>query len=159
MPDWMSHIIIVLIFSEVFNIRKKSLLVFGSLLPDFLSKLHLFFFYFGLNDFLSFGFFHTPVVSILVGVIVASLFKYNRVKTTVFIIFGVISHFLADLTMKHFHSGMLIYFPFSFKVYTFNLIWPEQSIYVLIVSFIVYVIIRIVKKINLENRGLFNLLK
>ena len=41
MPDWLSHIIIGLIFAELFNINKKGLVVLGSLLPDFIVKINL----------------------------------------------------------------------------------------------------------------------
>jgi len=151
MPDWMSHLLIGLILAEIFNIKKTSLVIFGALLPDLLSKFYLISFYFGIDESFPFSYLHTPVLSILVGILIAPLFRYDRIKTTAFISLGIASHFLSDLTMRHFHAGMFIFFPFSTKAYTLNWVWPEQSIYVLIGTFIVYTLIRVVKKVNSER--------
>lgn len=146
----MTHLLIALILAELFNMKKKSLVVLGALIPDILGKFQLILFYLGIPQFLFFGSFHTPLMSILVGILVAPLFFYDNFKTIVFINIGVISHFVADVALRHFNdTGMMLLFPFSMKNYSLNLIWPEQSLYVLFVTFGIYAIIKIIKKYNL----------
>lgn len=151
MPDWMSHLLIGLIVAELFNVRKKSLVLLGALLPDLISKFFLLFFYFGILANLSLESFHTPLMCFLLVIITAPLFKYDRAKTVFLINVGLATHFLSDLTMRHFTSGMRLFFPFSMSVYRIDLIWPEQSIYFLIFSLIVYILIKLVKKVDLDK--------
>ena len=151
MPDLMSHLLIGLILAEVFNIRKKSLVVLGAIAPDLLSKFHLLYLHLGLQSPISFNLFHTPFIVFLISILIAPLFKYNKLKIILFFNIGAMSHFLSDLAMKHFTViGTRLFFPFSNSNYTLNLIWPEQSIYILIVSLIIYIIIKFVKK-NIKN--------
>ena len=151
MPDWMSHLLIGLILAELFHIRKKSFVALGALMPDFLVKLHLFFFYFEIKQSFSFNSFHTPVMCFLLAVLIAPLFKHDRFKTIFLMSVGSVTHFLSDFVMRHFDGGVRIFFPASMKSYNFNLIWPEQSIYILTSVFIVYVFIRVVKKVHFEK--------
>ncbi len=153
MPDWMSHLLIGLIVAELFNIRKKSLVVLGALMPDLIAKFFLLFFYFGFWSNVGLDSFHTPVVCFLLAILIAPLFRHDKIKTVLLISVGLATHFLPDLTMRHFTAGMRMFFPFSMRLYRIDLIWPEQSIYVLIVSFIVYVFIRVVKKVDFEKVG------
>lgn len=155
MPDWMSHLIIGLILAEVFNIRKKSLVVLGTLAPDILSKIQLIYFYFGISPPISFISFHTPLMWFLLSILIAPLFKYDRLKTILLINIGALSHFLSDLTIKHFGgSGTRLFFPFSNSNYTLNLIWPEQSVYILIASLVIYLIVKVVKKYFFKMQAL-----
>ena len=152
MPDLMSHLIIGLILAELFNVRKKSLVVLGALAPDILSKIQLVYLHFKLPAVISFVSMHTPVMFFLLSILIALLFKFDRVKAVILLNIGAMSHFLSDLTMKHFTIlGTRLFYPFSNKNYTFNLIWPEQSIYILISSFFVYLIIIFVKMGRREN--------
>lgn len=151
MPDWMSHLLIGLIVAELFNIEKKSLVLLGTLMPDLISKIFLLFFLFRIWDHISFTAFHTPIVCFLLIILIAPLFKYDKVKTIFLINLGLITHFLSDLTIRHFTSGMDLFFPFSMKYYKLDLIWPEQSIYVLISSLIIYFIIKVIKRTKSNN--------
>lgn len=147
MPDLLSHLIIGLILAEVFNIKKKSLVVLGALLPDLFAKFDLIFFYTGIEKIFTFASFHTPIMFFLLSILIAVLFRYSRLKTILFLNIGSMSHFLSDLTIKHFSgAGIRIFFPFSMKNYSLSLIWPEQSIYVLVISLFIYGAIRIYKK-------------
>ena len=116
-------------------------------MPDILSKFFLIYVYFNIPPIISFVPFHTPVVMFLFSILITPLFRYNKIKIILFFNLGAMSHFLFDLTMKHFtHVGTRLFFPFTTKNYTLNLIWPDSSIYVLIVSLFVYISIRILKK-------------
>ena len=127
MPDWMSHLLIGLILAELFNIRKKSLVVLGALAPDVVAKLQLIYFYFPIPPLVSFVAFHTPIMWLLLSILIAPLFRHNKFKTILFINIGATSHFLSDLTMRHFTVvGTRLFYPFTGDNFPINLIWPEQ---------------------------------
>lgn len=147
MPDLLSHLLIGLILAEIFNIKKKSLVVLGAILPDLLSKLHLIYLYFWIPLQISFISFHTPFMIFMLSLLISPLFMHNQLKTVLFINLGSMSHFLSDLMIKHFTvSGTRMLFPFSNQNYTLNLIWPEQSIYVLVLCSLIYALIKLAKK-------------
>ena len=147
MPGLMLHLLIAVILAEIFNLKKKSLVILGALLPDLLSKWFLIYVHFGIAPSISFVIFHTPIMVFLISLLIAPAFRYNQSKVIGLINLGALSEILSDLTMKHFAIvGSRIFFPFSNANYTFNLIWPEQSIYILIGSFITYLLIRFIKK-------------
>lgn len=145
MPDWLSHLVVGLIIAELFNVRKKSLVLLGALLPDVLTKLSLAFFYMDAAKNFTLSSFHTPVMCFLIAIAITPLFKYNRLKVFYLVSIGVISHFLADLTLKHLTGGMRLFFPFSSNTYILNWMWPEQSFYFILVSLAVYLFILIYK--------------
>lgn len=147
MPDLMSHLIIGLILAELLSIRKKSLVILGALMPDVLSKLFLVYVYFNIPPVVSFVPFHTPFMMLLLSILIAPLFNHNKIKTLLFINLGSISHFLSDMTMKHFGViGSRLLFPFSLENYTLNLIWPNNSFYILMLTLLIYLVIVFTKK-------------
>ena len=153
MPDLMSHLLIALILAELFSIKKKSIAVFGALVPDLLSKIHLIYFYLGVNPIILFSSFHTPVMCFLVSLLIAPLFMYDSLKLIIAFNIGSMSEILSDLAIKHFTvSGSRLFFPFSMKNYTFNLIWSDQSFYVLIGLIIIYFGILMVKNKKLRKK-------
>lgn len=147
MPDWMSHLLIGLIISELFNIKKKSLVLLGALAPDLLPKIHLLYIHLNLPSIVSFTPIHTPFMVFLISVLIAPIFRYNRFKTILLFNIGALSHFVSDLSMKHFVIvGTRLFYPITNKNFTLNLIWPDQSIFILFSALIIYVAIRILKK-------------
>lgn len=146
MPDWVSHLIFGLIIAEFVKTEKKSLILLGSLLPDILPKTSLIFFHLGIPKIFSFSIFHTPLVASLIGILIAPLFLYNRIKASILIIIGVMGHILADLTLRGYAGGMSIFFPFSAKGYSLNLLWPEQSLYFLLACLLAYAVIKTIKR-------------
>jgi len=150
MPDLMSHLLIGLILAEMLNVKKKSIVVLGALVPDILAKIHLAYFYVGIEQPLTFVHFHTPLMAFLLSVVIAPLFQYKMFTTILYFNMGSISHFLADFPIKHFTEvGTIFFFPFSTKGYTLNWVWPEQSIYIFITTLLVYLLIKAVKAKNL----------
>ena len=149
MPDWLTHIVIGLILIEIFNVRKKSLVLIGTILPDILPKIILLGLFFALPDFNYeiFNAFHIPFVLFLVTLLIAPLFRYDYWKVVLLINIGVISHFLADALLRHFSTaGVRLLYPFKFKAYSANLVWPDQSYFILIPAIIVYIAIILLKK-------------
>ncbi|MBI2101496.1 hypothetical protein HYT53_02695 [Candidatus Woesearchaeota archaeon] len=146
MPDLMSHLIIGLILAELFNIKKKSIVILGALTPDLLSKMNLFYLYFKAPALVSFVSFHTPFMSLLLSMLTIPLFNYDKTKIVLYFNLGSVSHYLSDLSIRHFTEvGTRLFFPFTNKNYTLNLIWPNHSIYILIGSAIVYLAVILAK--------------
>jgi len=149
MPDWISHILIALIISELCNIDKKSLVILGALLPDLLGKMVLFVNIFHLpRDILYWFFnpFHTPIGCVLVTFLIISFFKYNQRKAFWYITIGWVSHLLSDMLNKHILIGQNMFlFPLSWKNFEFGLIWAEQYYMALIPLSIIYLFILFIK--------------
>ena len=144
MPDWISHILIGLIIAEVFKIKKKSLIVLGSLLPDFIVKINLLSAFFHVNDNLLFvtRLYHSPIMAFIIPALVTPLFKFDYKKTYLYIAAGFAAHLLADSITRHFNDGMLLY-PFSHSFFSFNILWPEQYWIALAILAAVYAAIRL----------------
>lgn len=151
MPDWMSHLLIGLIVAELFGIRKKSLVLLGALMPDLIAKFFLLFFYLGFWNNIGLDSFHTPIMCFLLAILISPLFMYDKIRTIFLVSIGLITHFLSDLIIRHFESGIRLFFPFYMRFYRLDVIWPEQSIYVLIASLVVYIFIKLVKKVDLNK--------
>jgi len=93
-------------------------------------------------------------MAFLISILIAYLFKHSKLKTILFFNIGAMSHFLSDLTMKHFTvQGTRLFFPISSNNYTFNLVWPEQSIFILMGSLMLYLLIRMIKKNNMTSKS------
>ena len=153
MPDWLSHILIGLIFTELFNIDKKGLVLLGSLLPDFLVKINLLPLFFHVNENLIFvtKLYHSLIMGLIIPAIITPLFKYDWRKTYIFVMVGFMLHLFADSFTKHYSDGILLY-PFSHGFFSFNIFWPEQYWIIMVSSLVVYTAIKIVKnRIAIKN--------
>ena len=147
MPDWVSHLLIGLIFAELFNIRMKSLVLLGSLLPDFLVKVYLlnYFFYVGPNIIFVTQLYHSPIMGLIIPALMIPLFKYDWKKTYLCIMAGFMLHLLADSFTKQFYDGILLY-PFSNSFFSFNMVWADHYWAFMVPLIVVYAGIRIYKK-------------
>ena len=155
MPDWLTHVVIALFFAELFRIEKKSLVVLGALLPDFLSKLHLIFFYLGISEYLTFSLLHTPMMVFLVILLIAPLFRYSQKKVVLWLGLGAVTHFVFDVTMRHFEAGMHLFYPFTFTMYSLNWIWPNDSFYLMGGSLLAYFLLLLYRNNGKAFRNVF----
>ena len=111
MPDWISHILLALIICEIFNIRKKSLVILGSLLPDVLFKIQLIGNIIDIPQYEIYWLLaplHTPIGCLLATFLIIFLFKYPKKKTFLLVTFGWISHLLIDMVTKFLFLGQTI---------------------------------------------------
>lgn len=143
MPDWLSHMLIGLILAELFRVKKKSVVMLGAILPDLVVKISLiglfihlpaWFRYFVIHS-------HVPVICILMTLFIALVFRYDQVRILLWMNLGVLSHFISDLTMKHFTGGMLLFFPFTIKEYSLNLFWADYSLILVLPLLAVYLVL------------------
>ena len=158
MPDWVSHILLGLIIAEILNVDKKSLVVLGSILPDIVLKAYtlsilapmpltfLFWFFYPL---------HTIAGIILFSLLVSLLFKYNQKKTFLLIFIGALSHIFIDMATKPMEYNIqgMLFFPFSWKAYSFGLFYSEQYWVVALILLVVYITTRrLLKKYRLAKQ-------
>tara|TARA_Y100000310_G_scaffold343159_1_gene449523 strand:- start:39160 stop:39624 length:465 start_codon:yes stop_codon:yes gene_type:complete len=151
MPDWVSHILIGLIIAEIFNLKPKSLVVLGALLPDFLFKIA------ALGVFINIPVtelywtllpIHLPLGTLFVTLIISTFFRFNYTKTIILISIGTVTHYSSDALFKSFliNPQTMLFFPLSWRMFSFDLLWANQFFIVLIISILVYGIVKIIKK-------------
>lgn len=149
MPDWITHILIGLIIAEIFNIKRKSLIVIGAILPDILVKLELLSVFFPVDKYAITWLFnplHTPLGMALFSLLLVPLFNFDKYKTYFLLFIGWCSHLLSDLLNKHILLGQnLLLFPFSWQNFELGLVWPDQYYLILVPVAAIYAIILIHK--------------
>lgn len=150
MPDWLSHLFIGLIICSLFNLKPKSLVLLGSLLPDFLFKITTIGFFIKIPTSFIYWFFapmHTPIGSFLMALAITPLFRFKYKKTLLFISIGLVTHFAADSLVKFFLkcSQLILLFPFSWKSFSLPLIWADQYYMILFASIFIYGLIILIK--------------
>ncbi len=143
MPDWFTHVLIGLIIAEVFNVRKKSLILIGAIIPDILPKLVLLRLFTPIPEvsYAAFKAFHTPFVIFLAILLIAPLFRYDYKKVVALISIGALSHLLADAALRHFAGGVRLLYPLSMTKYSFGLFWPNESFIIMVPLFAIYCVI------------------
>lgn len=148
MPDLLTHLIIGLVLIEIFNVRKMSLVLLGTIMPDLLLKLVLLRLFIRIPN-INYGVlsaFHTPFVLFLVSLLIAPLFRYDYKKVVLWLNLGALSHFLADATLKHLsETGVRLFYPLSYNTYTLSLIWPNHSYLLMMFFLLVYIAIFLFK--------------
>jgi len=147
-PDWLTHIVIALVFAELLDVKKKSVVLVGALLPDLLPKLTLLELFIPIPNW-NYQFldaFHVPFVLVLVILLIAPLFRYKYSRIVAWLSLGTLTHLLSDTLLRHFLGGISWLYPFTTDKHTLNWIWPDQSYVVLIPALLVYFIIILMKK-------------
>ena len=131
MPDLVTHALFVFPAKKIFPKRLLFILI-GSILPDLLGRtLGVF----PMDSSLIYWYqlaIHTPFCLILFTYCLSFFFP-QKIRKTVFvlILIGVFSHFFLDLFQKTITIGNLWFFPFSFVSPQLQLIWPDDTIYLI----------------------------
>jgi hypothetical protein len=116
MPDWIVHVLVpwsiitVLGFRyKIFSQQYAAVAMLGALIPD-IFKVYIPLEIFGINAVGLLTPIHLPIGSFLIAGIVSLFFLQRRI-IFIFLIFGVITHYLLDLLL--FDGGMELFYPFS----------------------------------------------
>jgi len=117
MPDWISHLLAGLILAKILKVKKKSLILLGTLLPDLIFQSY------HLNLFIRLPentewfimLFHLPFALIIMSVVIPFFFKYSYWKSFMFLSVGWISHIILDMINLDTLSHCLLFLPFSWK--------------------------------------------
>ena len=137
MPDEFSHVIIAFFIAEGMRLDKtwkKTVVIFGSVIPDIYKLLHLIQFIFKLPSatFRTLSWFFIPLSAIsgsFVMLCIISLLFFRtdyRKEVFLFLFIGTISHLVADLFILHFSGGSKYFIPFSRFEISFNLVKSEN---------------------------------
>lgn len=124
------------------NLIYRGVFIAGSLLPDIKTVDML-----GLVDFDAFlGVIHTPLGAIITsGALSMALFRDTAKQARIFQVLGASSlfHLLLDLQVSSMDGRVMLFFPFSFDSYSFNIFAQEEftflyvAIFALLLSFLV----------------------
>lgn len=160
MPDWIAHVLVAWSLCTLLGLKYKQfdtpntvIAMFGSILPD-IFKVVIPLQYFGVyvDDFIYP--IHLPIGSLIIASIIALFF--NEKKTVfLFLIFGVLTHYILDLFLINLNGGMPILFPLSWERLQFGIIPVDDyniTILAILLALGVYSIIltnkKFKKKIN-----------
>jgi len=148
-PDWLTHVVIGLLLTELFSVKKKSVVLLGAILPDILPKIILLQLLVPLpifnNKVLEAA--HVPFIFFLGSMIAATLFRYRYWKIVWWLNLGALSHFLSDALLRHFgEGGVQLLYPLTSQKYTLNLLWQDQTYLLLVPVLLLYLLIRKYKK-------------
>lgn len=129
MPDLLTHTLFVYPLKYKLN-SCTPIVLMGAILPDVFARIpgvllpH--------RSFISWAqaALHSPF-SILIICYFASLFFEEKVRKTAFkyLLLGAFSHLFLDLFQKTLTRGYFWLFPFSFDSFSFSLIWPNDTVY------------------------------
>lgn len=149
MPDWIAHVLVAWSLCTLLGLKYKQfdtpntiIAMFGSILPD-IFKVVIPLQYFGVyvDDFIYP--IHLPIGSVIISSIIALFF--NEKKTVfLFLIFGVLTHYILDLFLINLNGGMPLLFPFSFEKLQFGII-PVDDYYFTLLIIIIALIIYFIK--------------
>jgi hypothetical protein len=134
MPDVLTHAAAgYLIGRKIPQRPYGSLLVFGAVLPDLVTRVPEIvlqrFLGFPVGHF--FSAFHTPAALILICYLISFAFEnINRKKSFLFLLFGTFIHFVMDLMQAQLHNGLYMpLFPFSFETIQWKLFGIHDSLF------------------------------
>jgi membrane-bound metal-dependent hydrolase YbcI (DUF457 family) len=136
------------VFAEMFNVRKKSVVLLGAILPDLLPKLVLLELFVPIPnwDYTLLSAFHVPFVLFLVILLLAPLFRYRYARIVWWLSLGTFTHLLSDTLLRHFQGGIAWLYPFSVEKYALHWVWPDQSYLILMPALLSYLTIILIKK-------------
>lgn len=128
MPEWITHVALAFALASAAGVRKKSLALVGAILPDVLSKIAFpAAFLVGTEAADSvFGIGHTPIVSLLASIVIASLLPGKLSNSLKLLSLGWASHFALDALQGPF--GQQLLWPFSNQQFGFFLWWSDSPL-------------------------------
>jgi len=150
-PDLLTHLVTAYGAREIEARRRLSYwFLIGAVLPDILTR--------PTTIVLPWTFwitmpFHTPIGLLLICVVI-SLLVTRRVRSGVFfnVLLGAYLHVGLDVFQEHIAGSYYLFFPFSWKSFEVDLMWPEDSLY-LMPLWVILGIFFLVRRVYLERHG------
>lgn len=140
MPDLLTHTLFVYPLRYK-NKRFISIILLGTVLPDIIGRIPgILFPYRSFIDYLQIAL-HTPV-ALFISSLLFSYFFPEKIRKNIFIylIIGVSIHLFLDLFQKSLTFGYLWFFPISFTSFSIPLIWPNDTLYLIPVFFVINIL-------------------
>ncbi|MEN4018377.1 MAG: metal-dependent hydrolase [Methanobacterium sp.] len=160
MPDWITHVLVawtictVLSFkSKQFNPANTAICMVGALIPD-VYKIVIPLEYLGVYAWNFILPFHMPVGSFIIATIFSLFFKEQK-TVLLFLLLGVLTHYMLDLLLTNLSEGIYLLYPFSWSSWQFDVI-PVDDLKITVISIALAVVVYFVsfwrKRIILSNK-------
>lgn len=150
MPDWITHVLVawtictVLSFKfKQFNPANTAICMAGALIPD-VYKIVIPLEYLGIYAGNYIAPFHMPVGSLIIASIFSLFFKEQKI-VLLFLLLGVLTHYMLDLLLTNLSGGIYLLYPFSWGSWQFDLI-PDDDFNITILAVILAVFAYFVSK-------------
>ena len=135
MPDLLTHLVVAAGLRK--GLRSEALtawFLIGAVLPDVLTRP----FYIPFPNLVGFVMpLHTPLGLLLVCVCISRFFSPpHRRRIFNNLVGGATLHLLLDICQKHIGGSYPLLFPFSWSSFEFGLVWPETSLYLMPLWFV-----------------------
>jgi len=141
MPDWVVHIAVAWTLCRIlrfmypqFNPANTALVMAGSVFPDAV-KISILFELFGFDWWDYIHVVHLPLGAFLMAGIATLLFEEKKTAMA-FLSAGILTHFALDLLLIQLDNGIYLFYPFSWKGFSLNLV-PNDDYHITIVALLV----------------------
>ncbi len=141
MPDWVVHIAVAWTLCRIlrfrypqFNPANTALVMAGSVFPDAV-KISSPFELFGFDWWDYIHVVHLPLGAFLMAGIATLLFEEKKTAMA-FLSAGILTHFALDLLLIQLDNGIYLFYPFSWKGFSLNLV-PNDDYHITIVALLV----------------------
>ena len=141
MPDWVVHIAVAWTLCRIlrfrypqFNPANTALVMAGSVFPDAV-KISILFELFGFDWWDYIHVVHLPLGAFLMAGIATLLFEEKKTAMA-FLSAGILTHFALDLLLIQLDNGIYLFYPFSWKGFSLNLV-PNDEYHITIVALLV----------------------
>lgn len=139
MPDWITHILAAWMICTILNFKYKQInpaytlvCMVGALIPDtFKVVIPLGVMGINVENFLIP--LHLPAGSLIITSIFTLFFKERKKLVFSLLMLGVATHYALDLLLTNLNGGMALLFPFSWDVWSVNLI-PNDDYHITILA-------------------------
>ena len=130
MPDLVTHTAAAYLISRSNRFERFRVLFYvGTILPDILARpIYILWpklFYYTIAI-------HTPVFMLVFTLLLVEFFpSTSRKSARLYLLAGIVLHFLLDLFQRHLLTGYYWFFPFSWASFELGLFWPEEPLQLL----------------------------
>ncbi|MGZ7134888.1 MAG: metal-dependent hydrolase [Methanobacterium sp.] len=145
MPDWVAHVLVAYISCTVLSFKYKQfntpytvIAMIGSLIPD-IFKIYIPLETIGIYMQNIIVPLHLPIGSLIVVSIIALFFREKKL-VFLFLIFGVITHYILDSFLIHLNGGMPLLFPFSWAGINYGII-PVDDYYLSLITIVLAIMV------------------
>lgn len=148
MPDWITHLAVAWTLCTLLSFRYKqftpantAIVMVGALIPD-IYKTVLVGPYIGMYLYDILRPIHLPVGSFIIGGMISLFFRERKI-IFLFLALGIVTHYALDLLLKTVSGGIILFYPFYWGQWQFNLVANDDyhiSILALAIALVVYVV-------------------
>ncbi len=155
MPDWIAHVLVAWISCTLlgfkyrqFNSANTVIAMIGSLIPDII-KVGMPLEWLNIYMWNYITPLHLPIGSVIIASIMALFFR-ERKLVFLFLLFGLLTHYLLDIFLINISGGMSLLFPLSWQGFQLGII-PTDDYYLTFITIIVALMVFAISKIRAKK--------